>query len=566
MKRTLHLLIVSFFAVAASAQPELKFTPVTLTGPALVQPLDITGCGDGSGRLFITEKRGTIRIIKDGEVLPDFFLNIQTQVINSGERGLLGMAFHPQFPDSPYIYVNYVIKGTIINQISRFTLNPENPNDIDESTEVKYLSQQGVETNHKAGDLAFGPDGYLYFGMGDGGGGGDPTTAGQNNETYLGKIMRIDVNTTGPSTPYGIPADNPFVDTNGLDEIWANGIRNPWRISFDRLTGDFWIADVGQNLYEEIDMIPAGTAGGMNFGWDCREGKHGYEPQNCPGNAVFVEPIFEYPHSCSPCPSGRGASLTGGFVYRGSDFPALQGYYICADYVSNYYWMIRQTGSDPLEFEAFPFNGTGLISELVSFGEDDRGEMYACNLNGKLYAVGTAGPPPTQWEDIHAEIVIGGNQIDWTVQQTTGIVDFEIQRSLTDGFDDYVIVHRLLPDQIENTYQYTDPYIQPISVYYRIVANREDATKATSPVVRTIADPVSRPTLVLDQNTNIWRINIPDPWTYGEVTLYDLQGKEVYVRKVGADRQVDLTPPITPGCYFVKLRGKMGTWSDRVVW
>ena len=306
MKRTLPFLIILLSTAHFFAQPVVGFTEVSLSGPALDQPVDITGCGDGSGRLFIVEKKGTIRIIQNGVVLDDYFLDIQSQVMNSGERGLLGLAFHPQYPDSAYIYVNYVITGTITNRISRFTLNSNNPNDIVESSQLIYLEQTGVQSNHKAGDLAFGSDGYLYFGMGDGGGGGDPSNTGQNLNILLGKILRIDVNSTTGALNYGIPPDNPFVDTAGLDEIWAYGMRNPWRISFDSQNGDLWIGDVGQNEWEEVDMIPAGTPGGMNFGWDCQEGNHDYQPNNCSGNTVFTWPIFEYPHSCNPCPDDMG--------------------------------------------------------------------------------------------------------------------------------------------------------------------------------------------------------------------------------------------------------------------
>jgi glucose/arabinose dehydrogenase len=205
--------------------------------------------------------------------------------MNSGERGLLGMAFHPQYPDSPYVYVNYVINGTITTRISRFTLNPNNSNDLLESSQLTLIEQPGVQTNHKAGDLAFGPDGYLYIGFGDGGGAFDPSNNGQNLNSLLAKIIRIDINSKTPPLNYSIPPDNPFVGIAGLDEIWYYGMRNPWRISFDRQTGDFWIADVGQNDYEEVDFVFAGTAGGLNFGWDCYEGNnHPLGNGNCLAN------------------------------------------------------------------------------------------------------------------------------------------------------------------------------------------------------------------------------------------------------------------------------------------
>jgi len=566
MMRTILFLFGLIACAQGSAQPTLNFTPLALSGPALVQPVDITGCGDGSGRLFIVEKRGTIRIVQNGEVLNSFFLSIEDQVMNSGERGLLGLAFHPAFPSSPYIYVNYVIEGTITSRISRFTVNPNNPNEIDESTQLILLEQTGVQTNHKAGDLAFGPDGYLYIGMGDGGGGGDPSNAGQNLETLLGKMLRIDINATAPPLNYAIPADNPFVGIAGRDEIWAFGMRNPWRISFDRETGDFWIGDVGQNLWEEVDMVPAGTPGGMNFGWDCKEGNHNYEPGNCSGNAVFTWPVFEYPHTCNPCPNGYGASLTGGFVYRGADYPVLEGCYVCADFVSNYLWMIKQTGSDPLTFDVYVQDGTGIVAELVTFGEDDEGELYASNLNGTLYKVSASGSLPVQWESVDARIVPGGNKLEWTLHQSIGIDYFEVQRSLQSSFEDFTVVTQIAPVEEQISYQYTDPYIQPLAVYYRIAAKMQDGSTEYSPFLRILPDPVSKPTLVFEQNSNIWRINLPGEWRNGEVMLYDLQGKEIYARKLGADQQINLSPPITPGCYFVKIRGDMGTWSDQVVW
>ena len=564
--RTLPTLAFLLFSAIGIAQPTLNFTPLSLSGPTLIQPLFMSGCGDGSGRLFVVEKRGTIRIIQNNAVLTDFFLDIQDLVMNSGERGLLGLAFHPQYPTTPYIYVNYVIDGTITNRISRFTLNPNNPNDIQENTEFILLEQAGVQTNHKAGGIAFGPDGYLYIRMGDGGGGGDPSNSGQNLETLLAKMLRIDVNAPQGSLNYTIPPDNPFVGEPGRDEIWAYGLRNPWRISFDRETGDFWIADVGQNLWEEVDMVLAGTPGGMNFGWDCREGNHDYEPGNCGSGTEFTWPIFEYPHSCNPCPNGYGASISGGYVYRGSEHPVLEGFYVCADYVSNYLWMIKVTSFDPLELDVYVQDGTGLAYGLVTFGEDDDGELFASNLDGVIYSVSASGFLPVQWGSADAHIIQGGNQIDWTIHQSLGIEYFEIQRSLNSGFDNFTVVTQVEPVEDQISYKYIDPFIHPRAVYYRIAAHMSDGSIEYSPFMRILPDTGSKPSLVFDQNHNLWRINIPNEWQNGEVILYDLQGKEVYTRKIGSQDQLELTSPITPGSYFVKVSGEMGTWSERLVW
>lgn len=566
MRRFITLWFTTIFIVSFSyAQPVLEFVPMTLSGPALSQPVDITGCGDNSGRLFVVEKRGTIRIVQNGVVLTDFFLDIQTQVMNSGERGLLGLAFHPQYPDSPYIYVNYVPINTIITRISRFTLNPNNSNDILENSQLILLTQPGIQTNHKAGDLAFGPDGYLYFGLGDGGGGGDPDNNGQDLEIWLAKILRIDINSKTPPLNYSIPPSNPFVGVPGLDEIWAYGIRNPWRISFDRETGDLWIADVGQNLWEEIDMIPAGTPGGMNFGWDCREGTHNYEPANCGPNTTFTAPIFEYPHSCNPCPNGQGASITGGFVYRGALYPNMAGYYICADYISDNIWMIQQTGFNPPTFDVIVQNGSGMINDVVTFGENDNGELFAGSLTGVLYRVTETTGLAVSWEAIDVLRINQGNKVLWTMHDLTGIDRFEVERSLTADFAQFTTAGQVspVPDQIY--YSFIDPYYQHLGIYYRICAVTLDGEREYSPIKRLIPDPVAKPSLVYDVGQGLWRVSLPDQWQTGEVILYDLQGKEVFTKKLSRDKMVELGPPIIPGCYFIQIKSGSDVWSDRVV-
>jgi glucose/arabinose dehydrogenase len=564
MQRFYTLWICSVvFLACTHAQPTVTFTPMTLSGPALVNPVDITGAGDGSNRLFVVEKRGTIRIIKNGTVLSNFFLDIQTQVMNSGERGLLGMAFHPQYPDSPYVYVNYVINGTITNRISRFTKNVSNADDLVEGSELILLEQTGVQTNHKAGDLAFGPDGYLYFGFGDGGGAFDPNNNGQNLNILLAKIIRIDINSKTPPLNYSIPPDNPFVGINGLDEIWYFGIRNPWRISFDRATGDFWIADVGQNEWEEVDFIPAGTPGGLNFGWDCQEGTHPLETQNCQ-NPVYTWPIFEYPHNC-PCPNGQGASISGGFVYRGNLYPALKGYYICADYVSNYYWLIKKTGTPPT-FTTYSFNGTGMIDDVVAFGEDDNGELYACNHLGPLYKISATGPLPVKWASIDAWHIPNGNRVEWTIHETSGIDHFELQRSLAPDFIKLTRAAIVSPVQDSTHYGTDDAYLQNDAVYYRVVAFMSNGTKEYSPIARLLPEQITKPTLIFDFTLNTWRLSIPDDWQTGRVVIYDVQGKEVFTKKLSQDKMMELPPPIVPGVYFIEINSDSGNWSDKLVW
>lgn len=324
----------------------------------LDRPVDLQSAQDGTGRLFIIEKYGAIRIFKDGQLSPQPFLNIDDRVNDdSNEMGLLGLAFHPNFEQNGYFYVNYTGDGGN-TRISRFTANGDvaDPN----SEQVLMVIDQPFP-NHNGGAVAFGPDGYLYLGLGDGGAAGDPFKNGQNTETLLGKLLRIDVNN---GDPYAIPADNPFGN-----EVWAYGLRNPWRISFDRATGDLWIGDVGQNQYEEIDYLPAGSPGGANFGWSVMEGLHGYDGEAQPG---LLLPVVEYSHEI-------GCSVTGGYVYRGS-MPEWNSVYLYGDYcsgsVSGLILVDGQWQSRVL-FEA--------VATITSFGQDEAGELYFTSDNGSIY-------------------------------------------------------------------------------------------------------------------------------------------------------------------------------------
>lgn len=330
----------------------------------ITAPTDIKNAGDGSGRLFILEQPGRIRILKDGQLLDPPFLDITDRVGSNGsERGLLGLAFHPKFAQNGYFYVNYTDKDGNTH-IARFTANGDS---ADPASEKKLLFAQQPFPNHNGGALAFGPDGFLYIGLGDGGSQGDPYGNGQSKNSLLGKILRIDVNN---GNPYAIPADNPFANSGGVKkEIWAYGLRNPWRVSFDRLTNDLWIGDVGQDLWEEIDFVPAGTPGGLNFGWNKMEGTHPYSGSNQP---EFTTPVAEYPH-------GQECSVTGGYVYHGAALPEWQGVYFYGDYCSGRVWGLASPvlGQAQLLFE------TGF--RISTFGLDEAGELYVADYNGAIY-------------------------------------------------------------------------------------------------------------------------------------------------------------------------------------
>ena len=354
------------------AQDEIILTEIA-TG--FNTPVDIVHAGDD--RLFVVEKRGVIRIMDTtGQVMADPFLDIDLLVNStSSERGLLGLAFHPDYAENGYLYVNYtnVIGSTVIE---RYTRDSTNAHAADPASGKVLLVISQPFPNHNAGDLAFGPDGYLYIGTGDGGSGGDPGDRAQDPLRLLGKMLRIDVDN---GDPYSIPPDNPFADTDAaLDEIWAIGLRNPWRYSFDRTTGDLYIADVGQNAWEEVNFQMAGAPGGQNYGWRCYEGNAAFNTSGCPDSDSLTFPVFAYPHEGFNC----AGSVTGGFVYRGSRHPGLVGTYIMADYCKGSFRGFRMEGGEAVDQRVLAQLDQ---FEYTSFGEDASGEIYVAGASGRIY-------------------------------------------------------------------------------------------------------------------------------------------------------------------------------------
>jgi glucose/arabinose dehydrogenase len=348
--------------------------PPTLTlstvASGLSSPLDLEQPNDGTGRFFVVEQGGRIRILQNGSVLATPFLDISSKVVVDTEEGLLGVAFHPQFAQNGRYYVNYDRSGGPLGQqtvIAEYTV-PAGTNVTSATTERILLVVDQPFTNHKAGQLAFGSDGFLYFGLGDGGSGNDPLGNGQNTQTLLGKMLRIDVNTTSAGKAYGVPADNPFVGGGGLPEIYAYGFRNPWRFSFDRMTGRLFCADVGQGRFEEVDLV---TKGG-NFGWSIMEGAHCLNGTTCNMTGLTL-PIVEYDHS-------EGIAVIGGFVYRGSAIPSLAGTYVMGDFGSGTIWGV--TENPPGTFTRTTLLSTG--RSISSFGQDTSGELYVVDYSGSI--------------------------------------------------------------------------------------------------------------------------------------------------------------------------------------
>jgi glucose/arabinose dehydrogenase len=363
----------------------LSLTPFA---SGLTRPVGVYNAGPGDDRLFVIELAGTIRIVQsNGARVTTPFLDISSRVdSDEGEEGLLGLAFHPNYATNGFFYVNYTsTTDRRRTRISRFTVTG-NRNVADPNSEVILLTVDQPFANHNAGDIHFGPDGFLYIPLGDGGGGGDQDDNAQNKGLLLGKVVRIDVDSGAGSAPdcvglgtgeYRIPASNPFIGVPAVcDEIWAVGLRNPWRSSFDRLTGDFFIADVGQGAWEEIDFRPAGTAGGQNYGWRCFEGNHSFNASGCGANTTYTFPVFEYSHD------GGNCSVIVGYVYRGTLFPALAGRYVFTDLCSGNFWDMIRDGTGAWRVALH----TNLaLSGYVSFGEDTNGEVYLVHQeNGTL--------------------------------------------------------------------------------------------------------------------------------------------------------------------------------------
>ncbi len=333
----------------------------------LDDPLLVTAAGDGSDRLFVVEQPGRIRIVRDGELEPEPFLDISDRLVSGGEQGLLGLAFHPRYAQNGRFFVNYTDRnGDTV--VAEFAVSPDDPDRADPDSERVILGFDQPFANHNGGNLAFGPDGDLWIGTGDGGDAGDPFGNGQNLETFLGKMLRIDVDHRDKGLAYAIPPDNPFVeDRNAFPEIWAYGLRNPWRYSFDRETGDLWIGDVGQGAYEEIDHV-ASTKAGLNFGWNVMEGRECFQPLTGCDESGITLPVAVYGHS-------QGCSVTGGFVYRGSRWPALRGAYLFSDYCSGTIW-----GLDAADPKSEPSELLTSGRAISSFGQDEAGELYVTDL------------------------------------------------------------------------------------------------------------------------------------------------------------------------------------------
>lgn len=364
-------------------------------------------------RLFVVQQGGLIRILNtNGTINATPFINLSSLVVSGGEQGLLGLAFHPNYATNGQFFVNYTRASDGATVIAKYTVSTANPNVANTAGTILMTIAQPF-TNHNGGCIRFGPDGYLYIGMGDGGSGGDPGNRSQNITNNLGKMLRIDVDTTTGTLPYGIPPTNPYVGIAGNDEIWAIGLRNPWKFSFNRLNGDLWIADVGQNAVEEINKVASPVPAGLNFGWRCYEGNVPYNTSGCAAIGTMTMPFAQYSHD-------EGCSITGGYLYTGSLYPNLVGKYVFADYCQNRLGYVSEDGT--ITYSA---NFTG-SNNFTTFGEDLNGELYISKGTAILKVVDTSVLSSSSFEKAGYSIFPNPANNEFFIKNSNGFSNLKV--------------------------------------------------------------------------------------------------------------------------------------------
>ena len=556
---TITLIFINLFINPAFSQPPLIFTPVISSG--LSSPVDLVNAGDGSNRVFVVQQGGTIRVYDQQFAFLGNFLTV-SGISSGGERGLLSLAFSPSYSSNGFFYVYYTNTNGDV-EIARYHISAD-PNIADPASKVILITiPHPVNSNHNGGKLNFGNDGYLYFATGDGGSGGDPPNNAQNGNVLLGKMLRIAVNNSLTAPFYTIPADNPFVnDPNVKDEIWAMGLRNPFRWSFDRQTHDMWIGDVGQDAWEEIDYRAAGSTGGVNYGWRCYEGNVAYNTTGCGSLTTYISPVYVYPN-----PASGSSAVTGGVVYRGSLYPALQGYYMAADVYSANVYLVKPTGSNGWTITS----QSGLPGTLVCFGETENGEVYAVSLRGgAVYRVSTNSvlPPSTQLLSFTAILTDPVVEISWQTASEQDLQQFGVEYG-TDGTNFQNIGNVTaanFPTGASYHFEHTISFTSRI--YYRLKMVSIDGHFEYSNII--FLDPNSNtpngifiyPSLVTD---GIMVLHLNEPFNLLE--LISTNGSIVLKQDIsGQTGRIDIpVPALATGLYIARFKNNHATHSQKVV-
>jgi glucose/arabinose dehydrogenase len=557
VQATLFITCFLFVTIhSTNAQPVIGFTNFIVSG--LSSPVDIVNAGDGTNRLFIVEQGGTIRIHNGSSLLATPFLNISTIITPGGERGLLSMAFHPDYENNRYFFVYYNnLSGDIT--VARYQTQAGNPNEADAGSGVVLLTIPKPFDNHNGGDLNFGPDGYLYFGTGDGGSGGDPNNFAQSGSSLLGKMIRIDVNNFSTPPFYTIPPDNPYVtDPNVDDRIWALGLRNPWRWSFDRNTNDMWIADVGQGAWEEVNFRSAGNTGGINYGWRCYEATPTFNTAGCLPQSNYTFPIFEYSHDFTT----GGFSITGGFVYRGAEYPALQGYYICADFVSGNVWLIVSNGAGGW----ITRRQSGLPANISSFGEAENGTLYAVSLGGTIFKVDVTSVLPVSLISFSGAKQAGYNELKWNTAAVQNVNRFVIEYSRTGAA--YITAGEIqaINQTSDRQYSFRHYNPEPGKLFYRLRIEDNDGAGNYSPVITVAGKETGSikvfPTLITN---NV--LQVLSEKELNRITITDSYGRQVLAKNInGQQGYFTVTlPALSKGMYLVQLQTASGNETVKVI-
>lgn len=537
------------FIFSSIAQPILKFNLII---DGYDSPLGVVSAYDGSGRLFIMDKNGIINIYKNGTLESRPFLNFESRVLNSGESGFGGLVFHPGYKTNGYLFTFYnALNGNIT--ASRWKVSSTDPDSVDINSEVVLFSKPKPDgyTNHNGSDMHFGKDGYLYISTGDGGSPGDSHNNAQKGKSFFGKILRINVDDFDTPPYYTIPADNPFVgNPDYIPEIFALGFRNPWRWSFDKETGDMWIADVGQDSIEEVNFGKPGDVAGSNFGWRCYEGGAPYNLNGCGSMSNFSFPIFQYRHDD---PDG-GKSIIGGFVYRGNVYPQLKGYYICADFIEPHAWLIKPDGNGGWNISVQKENVPGLIS---SIGEDENGELYVTSINGQVYQIQAEEILHASLLSFTAKAYRKSVNLQWKTASEINVDNFELQYS-NDAIH-FTKITEIAPynNQGNNTYTYEDNPPDSGIIYYRLAMNNNDGTILYSSIITLVFHPSEQtyvyPTIV---RNNMINVVIND--SFDAVNIFDFSGRKILYQSLkGIVGTIQVTlPNVASGIYYMHFVGE----------
>ncbi|MEO7444283.1 MAG: PQQ-dependent sugar dehydrogenase [Ferruginibacter sp.] len=535
--------------LSLAAQPVIAYQTL-LTG--LSNPVDVVNAGNSD--IYIVQQGGIVKRW-DGSTVTTF-LNVSSVVTTaSGEQGLLSLAFHPSYATNGYFFIWYTATNGNIT-LARYKRSTTDPTVGDPASGKIMLSvpKPGGFTNHNGGKLNFGPDGMLYIGTGDGGSSGDPNNLAQTGSSYMGKMLRLDVNAFSNVFPYySIPADNPFLTTGDgiLDEIYQTGLRNPWRWSFDRMTGDQWIADVGQGLYEEVNFTQAGNTAGLNFGWRCREGLHAYNMTGC--SATYTDPFFEYTHNNST----GGYSITGGYVYRGTEFPTLAGYYLTSDYVTGNAWLLKTGQAATLQ--------TGLPANIAGYGESfDGGILYILNRgSGALAKIIVPAVVPIYLQSFSGEKRTGFNLLKWVVPAGQDPAIYEVQYSYNN--QDYLVAGTVTTGGPEFSYRH---YIgSQANIYYRLKIIEPSGYRSYSSAIRLagrVDVPKAWPTFITEKN--VW---IQFPAGMKEMIITDTYGRKIFSKTLpGLEGQMVVILPasLSKGIYILVFINREGNkWNQKII-